>query len=126
MTKEIKVSDNGKYIIVRVNEDMTRTLAESLGLEAMHLGIKKNLSKFLYDLRNSRNKETINANYIFAKQDLKRLDPNPANKIAMLTSPNDKSHDFIETVLRNAGYNVKLFIVEEEAIIWLEEETNIL
>lgn len=126
MTKEIKVSDNGKYIIVRVNEDMTRTLAESLGLEAMHLGIKKNLSKFLYDLRNSRNKETINANYIFAKQDLKRLDPNPANKIAMLTSPNDKSHDFIETVLRNAGYNVKLFIIEEEAIIWLEEETNIL
>lgn len=126
MTKEIKVSDNGKYIIVRVNEDMTRTLAESLGLEAMHLGIKKNLSKFLYDLRNSRNKETINANYIFAKQDLKRLDPNPANKIALLTSPNDKSHDFIETVLRNAGYNVKLFIVEEEAIIWLEEETNIL
>ena len=126
MTKEIKVSDNGKYIIVRVNEDMTRTLAESLGLEAMHLGIKKNLNKFLYDLRNSRNKETINANYIFAKQDLKRLDPNPANKIAMLTSPNDKSHDFIETVLRNAGYNVKLFIIEEEAIIWLEEETNIL
>ena len=126
MTKEIKVSDNGKYIIVRVDEDMTRTLAESLGLEAMHLGIKKNLNKFLYDLRNSRNKETINANYIFAKQDLKRLDPNPANKIAMLTSPNDKSHDFIETVLRNAGYNVKLFIVEEEAIIWLEEETNIL
>ena len=126
MTKEIKVSDNGKYIIVRVNEDMTRTLAESLGLEAMHLGIKKNLSKFLYDLRNSRNKETINTNYIFANQDLKRLNPNPANKIAMLTSPNDKSHDFIETVLRNAGYNVKLFIVEEEAIIWLEEETNIL
>lgn len=126
MTKEIKVSDNGKYIIVRVNEDMTRTLAESLGLEAMHLGIKKNLNKFLYDLRNSRNKETINANYIFAKQDLKRLEPNPANKIAMLTSPNDKSHDFIETVLRNAGYNVKLFIIEEEAIIWLEEETNIL
>ncbi|MBP1682527.1 MAG: hypothetical protein H6Q27_90 [Ignavibacteriaceae bacterium] len=126
MTKEIKVSDNGKYIIVRVDEDMTRTLAESLGLEAMHLGIKKNLNKFLYDLRNSRNKETINANYIFAKQDLKRLDPNPTNKIGLLTSPNDKSHDFIETVLRNAGYNVKLFIVEEEAIIWLEEETNIL
>ena len=126
MTKEIKVSDNGKYIIVRVNEDMTRALAESLGLEAMHLGIKKNLNKFLYDLRNSRNKETINANYIFAKQDLKRLDPNPTNKIAMLTSPNDKSHDFIETVLRNAGYNVKLFIVEADAIVWLEEETNIL
>ncbi len=126
MTKEIKISDSGKYIIVRVDEDMTRTLAESLGLEAMHLGSKKNLNKFLYDLRNSRNKETLNANYIFVNQDLKRLEPNPENKIAMLTSPNDKSHDFIETVLRNAGYNVRLFIVEEEAIDWLEEASNIL
>lgn len=126
MTKEIKISDSGKYIIVRVNEDMTRTLAESLGLEAMHLGSKKNLNKFLYDLRNSRNKETLNSNYIFVNQDLKRLEPNPENKIAMLTSPNDKSYDFIETVLRNAGYNVKLFIVEEEAIAWLEEASNIL
>jgi hypothetical protein len=126
MTKEIKVSDSGKYIIVCVNEDMTRSLAESLGLEAMHLGNRKNINKYLYDLRNSRNKESVNANYIFANQDLKRLEPNPSNKIAMLTSPNDKSHDFIETVLRNAGYDVKLFVNESEAITWLEETSNIL
>jgi hypothetical protein len=126
MTKEIKVSDSGKYIIVCVNEDMTRSLAESLGLEAMHLGNRKNINKYLYDLRNSRNKESVNANYIFANQDLKRLEPNPSNKIAMLTSPNDKSHDFIETVLRNAGYDVKLFVNESEAITWLEETLNIL
>jgi hypothetical protein len=126
MSNEIKLSESGSFIIVRVNEDMTRKLAEALGLEAMHLGMKNNLNTFLYDMRNSRNKETINANYIFAKQDLKRLEPNPTNKIAMLTSPDDKSHDFIETVLRNAGYNVRLFIVEEEAIAWLEEASNIL
>lgn len=126
MTKEIKVSDSGKYIIVCVNEDMTRSLAESLGLEAMHLGNRKNINKYLYDLRNSRNKESVNANYIFANQDLKRLEPNPSNKIAMLTSPNDKSHDFIGTVLRNAGYDVKLFVNESEAIAWLEETSNIL
>jgi len=126
MTKEIKVSDSGKYIIVCVNEDMTRSLAESLGLEAMHLGNRKNINKYLYDLRNSRNKESVNANYIFANQDLKRLEPNPSNKIAMLTSPNDKSHDFIGTVLRNAGYDVKLFVNQSEAIAWLEETSNIL
>jgi hypothetical protein len=126
MTKEIKVSDNGKYIIVRVNEDMTRALAESLGLEAMHLGNRKNINKYLYDLRNSRNKESINANYIFANQDLKRLEPNLLNTIAMLTSPDDKSHDFVETVLRNAGHNVLIFNNEEDALTWLLEETEIL
>jgi isopentenyldiphosphate isomerase len=126
MINEIKISDNGKYIIVRVKENMTRTLAERLGLEAVQLGNTKNITRFLYDLRDSRNTETINANYIFAKQDMKRIEPNPENMIAMLTSPNDRSHDFIETVLRNAGYTVKLFIDEAEAIAWLEEASNIL
>jgi isopentenyldiphosphate isomerase len=126
MTNEIKISDNGKYIIVQVKENMTRALAERLGLEAVQLGNTKNIARFLYDLRDSRNTETINANYIFAKQDMKRIEPNPENMIAMLTSPNDKSHDFIETVLRNAGYTVKLFIDEAEAISWLEEASNIL
>jgi len=126
MINEIKISDNGKYIIVQVKENMTRTLAERLGLEAVQLGNTKNITRFLYDLRDSRNTETINANYIFAKQDMKRIEPNPENMIAMLTSPNDRSHDFIETVLRNAGYTVKLFIDEAEAIAWLEEASNIL
>ena len=126
MINEIKISDNGKYIIVQVKENMTRALAERLGLEAVQLGNTKNITRFLYDLRDSRNTETINANYIFAKQDMKRIEPNPENMIAMLTSPDDKSHDFIETVLRNAGYTVKLFIDEAEAITWLEEASNIL
>ncbi|HCY75367.1 MAG TPA: hypothetical protein DHV28_05560 [Ignavibacteriales bacterium] len=126
MSYEIKVSDSGKYILLRVNENMTRALAERLGTEALYLGSKKNINCYLYDLRNSVNVESINANYIFANQDMKKLETNPNNKIAMLTSPSDKSHDFVETVLRNAGFNVKLFIDEAEALTWLEETTNIL
>lgn len=126
MINKIKISDNNKYIIVQVNENMTRALAERLGFEAIQLGNTKNITRFLYDLRNSRNTESINVNYIFANQDMKRLETNPNNMIAMLISPGDKSHDFIETVLRNAGYNVKLLEVESEAIAWLEESSNIL
>ena len=126
MINKIKISDNNKYIIVQVNENMTRTLAERLGFEAIQLGNTKNITRFLYDLRNSRNTESINVNYIFANQDMKRLETNPNNMIAMLISPGDKSHDFIETVLRNAGYNVRIIEVESEAITWLEESSNIL
>lgn len=126
MSYEINVSDSGKYIVLRVNENMTRDLAEQLGKEALNLGSKKNITCFLYDLRNSVNIESINANYIFAKQDMKKLEANPNNKVAMLTSPSDSSHDFVETVLRNAGFNVKLFIDESEALTWLEETTKIL
>ena len=126
MNYEVKVSDSGKYIIVRVNTDMTRTLADQTGLEAMHLGKKNNINLFLYDLRNSINKETVNANYIYAKQEVQKIEPDYANKIAMLVSQNDKSHDFVETVLRNAGHNVLIFHDEEKALSWLLESTDIL
>lgn len=126
MSFEIKVSDSGKYILLRVNENMTRELAERLGTEAIYLGSKENITCYLYDLRNSVNVESINANYIFANQDMKKLETNPNNKIAMLTNSSDRSHDFVEIVLRNAGFNVKLFVDEAEALTWLEETTNIL
>lgn len=126
MNYEIKLSDSGKYVIVSVNSDMTRELAEQVGLEATHLARKKNINLFLYDLRNSTNRESVNSNYIFAKQDINRIQPDNSNKIAMLTSPNDKSHNFVETVLRNAGHNVLLFRDKEKALEWLLEETGIL
>ncbi len=126
MNYEVKVSDSGKYIIVRVNTDMTRALADQTGLEATHLGKKNNINLFLYDLRNSINKETVNANYIYAKQEVQKIEPDYANKIAMLVSQNDKSHDFVETVLRNAGHNVLIFHDEEKALSWLLESTDIL
>lgn len=40
MNYEIKLSDSGKYVIVSVNSDMTRALAEQVGLEATHLAKK--------------------------------------------------------------------------------------
>lgn len=126
MNYEIKVSDSGKYIIVLINADMTRTLAEQAGLEATHLGKKHNINLFFYDLRNSINRETVNANYIYAKQEVQKIEPDYANKIAMLVSPNDKSHDFVETVLRNAGHNVLIFHDKQKALDWLLEETEIL
>lgn len=126
MNYEVKVSESGKYIIVRISTDMTRAIAEQSGLEATHLGKKHNINLFFYDLRNSVNRETVNANYIFAKQEVQKIEPDYANKIAMLVAPNDKSHDFVETVLRNAGHNVLIFHDEEKALSWLLEETDIL
>jgi 3-deoxy-D-manno-octulosonate 8-phosphate phosphatase KdsC-like HAD superfamily phosphatase len=126
MNNEVRVSDSGKYIIVQINTDMTRSLAEQLGIEAIQLGKRNKTNRYFYDLRNSINRETVNANYIYAKQEVQKIEPSYLNKIAMLVSPNDKSHDFVETVLRNAGHNVLIFNDEEKALGWLLEETEIL
>jgi hypothetical protein len=36
-------------------------------------------------------------------------------RIATLVNPDDHSHDFIETVARNAGLNVKIFTDPDQA-----------
>jgi DNA-binding response OmpR family regulator len=36
-----------------------------------------------------------------------------------LTDVDDKSHDFMETAFRNAGFNVKQFKDKDTALAWL-------
>ena len=43
-------------------------------------------------------------------------------RVAVLRSPGDHSHDFIETVSRNAGLHVKLFTDRAKALAHLLEE----
>lgn len=42
-------------------------------------------------------------------------------RAAILVDATDRKHDFVETVSRNAGYNVRVFDDEEAAIAWLDE-----
>lgn len=120
MNYSIKVSDSGSYILVQINDNMTRKMGEITGIEANKLANEYGLDCFLYDLRNSVNVEDVGANYVFANQDMKKVNANKNSKVALLTKPTDRSHDFIETVMRNAGYNVKLFHQMSEAVAWLE------
>jgi hypothetical protein len=43
-----------------------------------------------------------------------------AARVAILVRPDDISHNFVETVSRNAGYNVRVFRERKAAIDWLE------
>jgi len=42
-------------------------------------------------------------------------------KVAFLIHPDDHSHDFIEVVFRNAGFNARLFREKENALKFLSE-----
>jgi hypothetical protein len=41
--------------------------------------------------------------------------------VAVVVAQGDHSHDFIETVARNSGLNVKLFTDRVEAMAFLED-----
>ena len=116
----ISVSEDGKYLRVQVNEPMTRKLAGRIGQEMNATGAEHNLKCYLYDLRNAPNVESPATNYFFAHEDTVALRLDKSVRSAILVSPDDRSHDFAETVLLNAGYNVRLFGDEAAAIAWLE------
>ncbi|MCF7804651.1 MAG: hypothetical protein K9N46_10110 [Candidatus Marinimicrobia bacterium] len=120
MSYTIYVSENGQYIILTVQGTMTRELGMEQNMKAHALGRKEGIHRYLVDVREARNEDPVLKSYKFAHKDM--LD-NPtideSAVVALLTHPDDDSHDFIETVSRNAGFNVTKFTSEKEAVDYL-------
>lgn len=117
------VSPDGKYIIQKVVGDINSNLALKYNHETHALGRKLGIRRYLVDLTESRNTESVLGNYEFA------YDKMPASAgldldaiVALLVDPDDHSHDFVETVSRNAGLNVSLFRYRDAAIQHLVNE----
>jgi hypothetical protein len=43
----------------------------------------------------------------------------PDHRAALLVDPDDRSHEFFETVMVNKGYATRLFHDQHKAITWL-------
>jgi hypothetical protein len=70
-----------------------------------------------------RNAESVLEKYKFAYQNMQQeTGINRHARVAMLVSPEDHSHDFVETVSRNSGLDVTLFRDREEAIKHLRKD----
>lgn len=119
MPYEILGGSQDRFVTIRVTGAMSRAIGLQSSVEASKLAARLGTHNFLYDVRNAPNTETTVANYRFAYDDLPSLHIDRHSRAALLTSPGDHSHDFIETVLQNAGYRVKLFTDESLAIAWL-------
>src|SRR5690606_26986038 len=121
MRFEISLAKSGKYVICRVLEPVTTEFALEFGKATVDFSHEHGLSRQLYDCRSVRNIDTVYHNYDFAYKDMVNLELEYDNRAAILVDAADRSHDFVEIVSRNAGYNVKVFINHDQAIAWLEE-----
>lgn len=121
MTYTVSLSENEKYIVIKVNGLVNRTNAMKYTIESHKLGAEKGIHLFLVDLVNARNEESVAENYDFAYTDLREQPTiNRKAKVAMLVEKNDHSHDFMETLSINSGHNVRLFRDEKSALNFLE------
>ncbi|MDY6824365.1 MAG: STAS/SEC14 domain-containing protein [Thermodesulfobacteriota bacterium] len=121
MDYEVSVSSCNTYVCCRVKGDFTAEEARIFTMDAENLSREKGIKRFLFDMRRGRNASSIFRNYEYAYNDMHEMGVTRSARSAMLVGPEDKSHDFVETVCQNAGYNVRLFRDEQEAIEWLRE-----
>ncbi len=124
MKFEISLAESGKYVRCQVFEPVTTEFALEFGKAAAQLSQSHGVSRQLYDVRGVKNISSVHHNYDFAYKDMVNLELDFNNRAAILIDPADRSHDFVEVVSRNAGYNVRVFVDEQKAIEWLEEEVS--
>jgi hypothetical protein len=123
MNYTIAPSEDGKYIILKVQGKINRQIAMKQNLETHALGKKMGINRYLVDVTEARNTDSVLDSYDFAYTDMKETEDIDRNaRVTVLVSPGDHSHDFIETVAKNAGLNVTIFTDPELARQYLIKE----
>lgn len=122
MDYDVSLAGSGRYILIRVRVPMTSAVGVQCGADAVRLGSENQVDRFLFDLRDSPNVQSVVDNYEFAHKEITNFGFPMTSRSAFLVRPDDQSHDFINTAFYNAGYVTRMFIDDAEAIAWLEEE----
>ncbi len=117
----VKPSDDGKYVVVTVTGEVTTETAREYSSVATEKAEEWGLRNFLFDLRNAVNTQSTLTNYEYAYEEMPKQQLSTTARCALLVAPEDHSHDFIELVSRNAGYNVRLFRNAEQAAAWIRK-----
>jgi len=121
MKYNITLSGDGIYLRVQVSETITVDLTREFAKKAIEEAKQKGINRFLVDVRNVQNISSTMEKYTFGHNDLDLFGLDRLSKIAILAKSGDQSHNFIATVLSNAGYRCTLFADEALALKWLVE-----
>jgi hypothetical protein len=121
MGYSISLSENQKYIICRVTGKITLETAREFTKELDQRSRSLKIKRFLTDVRHAQNALSTFEKYNFAYGDMAKMDLQRDVRSAILAAESDRTHDFVGTVTRNAGYGVRVFYEEEAAIEWLNE-----
>jgi hypothetical protein len=126
MDYTIAPSVDGLFIILKVKGNMTRRSVMQLNLETHALGRQLRIRRYLVDVTKARNTDSPIEIYDFAYADMQTAEGiDRSARVAILADPTDHSHDFVETVCRNAGLNVKKFTDRNQAGRFLTREVGV-
>ena len=117
---ELALSPDGCFIhyrsrvSARNGQEMATRLAAAIALGRAH-----QVSQILFDCRGTVFTAGLGAQYEYAYNLARRQGLDRHWRLCLLVSPGDRSYDFQETALLNAGYNVRLLTDFAAASAWL-------
>jgi hypothetical protein len=118
-------SSDGAYFYARkFHGPYTAETAQSLASEFAHYKDERNIKGCLVDIRGTSSVSSVMDKYDFAYKKTKEVSLPRHWKYAFIKDPDDKSLEFIETVMRNAGYQFCVFEDEGDAVNWLSGEQS--
>jgi len=115
-----QLSATGKYVETKMHRPVTKKRALRSQTDANEVAAQHNLECFLVDVRDVP-AHTGPMDDILVAKELPNTGMPRASRIAILASPSDDQHDFIETASQNRGVMLRVFQDEDEAITWLSE-----
>lgn len=123
MGYSINPSKDRDYIVLKVVGDFKAQNMMKYIIDAHMLGKEIGINRYLVDVTEARNVDSIIDNYTFAYSDMKKAEEvDLTARVAALVSQGDHSHNFVETVLCNAVIPLKIFNEMDMAIDYLMQE----
>ncbi len=121
MQFKLGMSSDNTFVEVKVTclEGLSLELALRFTKEYTRYGQEKGILKCLIDMQGIRSTEGIVGKYSFAYSGAEDAGLSRDWRIALLKDAEDKTPEFLETVMLNAGYTFKVFDDKSVAQAWL-------
>lgn len=125
MDYKIKIVESKNYIVMKIFSDITLEVAREFTRDLAATVERTKIQNIFCDARGSRNVISTFDNYTYGYREMAELGLRQNIRSAVVIDPEDKTHNFIETVIQNAGYVTRMFKDENEALEWLFQEEKI-
>ena len=119
MDFELCLATDGLHAIMTNYADVTHLSAVDRQRAMQAFSDEHKVTRFLIDTRGKRFVGGPIELHNFVRKTLPDEGYDRHWRVALVTSPDDNSHDFLETVSQNAGYHVMVFKSLERAQDWL-------
>ena len=120
----LSLSEDGTYIIQRMDVPVSNEVALQRASAAAEFANERGVFRLLSDVRGVPYTGTPFTHYEFAYMMKSVVPTGHALKVAVVASPGDDSHDYLQIAAQTAHYNLRVFKDYEEAVRWLKAETD--